>query len=323
MPGHTIDVKGAVSGRLLLVFCEYKLRQALLIELTAHIDKSTRMTHNVRKESSIIYKKESGFSMENEKRESGLKEENRARAPRERGRLRIFFGYAHNSGKTYAMLDEAREMKRMGTDVLVGFVEAHTNIKTLRLVTGLTVLPPMLLESGGETAQEFDLDAALKRRPSLIAVDGLAHRNAPCARNAMRYQDVEELLNAGIDVYTTLSVTEIESLSDVVQEVTGGISAETVPDALFDNADQVTFIDAEPEDLYKRCGEEQGLQGDALRVLREAAVRRAADRISRFNKREITAESALAPKILVCVSASPSALKCVRLAARAAEERRV
>ena len=261
--------------------------------------------------------------MESEKRESGFETESGAQARRERGRLRIFFGYAHNSGKTYAMLDEAREMKRAGADVLVGFIEAHTNAKTLRLVAGFTVLPPMIVENGGETKQEFDLDAALKRRPSLIVVDGLACRNAPGMRNAMRYQDVEELLNAGIDVYTTLSVTQIESLTDVVQAVTGETAVDTVPDAVLDNADQVTFIDAEPEDLYKRAGDEEKPQSEGLRVLREAAVRRAADRISRFNKRENTMESALTPKILVCVSSSPSALKCVRLAARAAEERHV
>ena len=166
-----------------------------------------------------------------------------------KGKLKIFFGYAAGVGKTYAMLEAAHEAKKAGRDVVVGYVERHTRPDTLALLEGLEQIPYKKIDYKGVTLREFDLDTALKRRPDLILVDELAHTNVKGCRNEKRYQDVKELLRAGIDVYTTMNIQHLESLNDIVGNVTHIEVRERVPDKVFDHADQVEVIDIEPEEL--------------------------------------------------------------------------
>ena len=153
-----------------------------------------------------------------------------------RGHLHIFFGYAAGVGKTYAMLKAAHAAKRHNIDVVAGYVEPHMRPATTALLNGLELLPCREIEYNGIRLREFDLDAALRRKPQLILVDELAHTNAKECRHAKRYQDVEELLNAGIDVYTTVNVQHIESLCDMVASITNVVVHERIPDRIFDNA---------------------------------------------------------------------------------------
>ena len=168
------------------------------------------------------------------------------------GRLKIFFGYAAGVGKTYAMLEMAHQMKDMGVDVVAGYIEPHIRPATMKLVEGLECLPPLVVSYKGITLREFDLDAALARKPQLILVDELAHSNAQGCRHVKRYQDIEELLRAGIDVYTTVNVQHLESLNDLVSSLTGVTVNERIPDWVFDSADQVEVVDVEPDDLIAR-----------------------------------------------------------------------
>ena len=165
------------------------------------------------------------------------------------GRLKIFFGYAAGVGKTYAMLEMAHQMKDMGVDVVAGYIEPHIRPANMKLVEGLECLPPLVVSYKGITLREFDLDAALARKPQLILVDELAHSNAQGCRHVKRYQDIEELLRAGIDVYTTVNVQHLESLNDLVSSLTGVTVNERIPDWVFDSADQVEVVDVEPDDL--------------------------------------------------------------------------
>jgi len=250
-----------------------------------------------------------------------------------KGKLKIFLGYAAGVGKTYSMLDEAHQLQESGIDVLVGYVEPHTRPETTQLLAGLPILPQKELDYRNIKLKEFDIDAALTRKPQVILVDELAHTNAAGVRNKKRYQDVEELLNAGIDVYTTVNVQHIESLRDVIQSITNIYVQETIPDYIFDDADLVTLIDIEPDELLKRLAAGKIYQTDRaaaamqnfftrdkLRVLREIALRKTADRISNDSRIEIHPEDAHArPKFLACISASPSSAKCIRWAARNAE----
>ena len=160
-----------------------------------------------------------------------------------RGRLKIFFGYAAGVGKTYAMLKAAHTAKRQGIDVVAGYIEPHANPKTAAIAKGLEMLPFLLIESEGVILHEFHIDAALKRSPQLILIDDLAHTNANGCRHAKRYQDIEELLKAGIDVYTTVNVQHIESLNDTVASITEVPVRERIPDSIFDTADQVELVD--------------------------------------------------------------------------------
>ena len=168
------------------------------------------------------------------------------------GKLKIFFGYAAGVGKTYAMLQAAHQAVERGVDVVAGYIEPHARPRTMALVQGLEQLPVKQVRHGDITLREFDLDAALTRRPGLILVDELAHTNAPGCRHVKRYQDVQELLRAGIDVYTTVNVQHIESLNDTVASITSVPVRERIPDSVFDGADQVELVDIEPKELLDR-----------------------------------------------------------------------
>ncbi len=251
-----------------------------------------------------------------------------------RGHLKIFFGYAAGVGKTYAMLKAAHAAKKHGVDVVAGYVEPHARPKTAALLNGLEILPTLDIEYSGITLHEFDLDAAIARKPQLLLVDELAHTNAEGCRHAKRYQDIEELLKAGIDVYTTVNVQHIESLNDMVASITEVFVRERIPDSVFDNADQVELVDIEPQDLierlnagnvYKETQAKRAVENfftvENLTALREIALRRCADRVN------ILAENARIKShgdyhtdehILVCLSSSPSNAKIIRTAARMA-----
>ncbi len=170
--------------------------------------------------------------------EQFLKEIKKEEQSLNRGHLKIFFGYAAGVGKTYAMLKAAHAAKRHGIDVVAGYIEPHARPKTSALINGLECLPNLITEYNGITLSKFNLDAALSRHPQLILVDELAHTNASVCRHTKRYQDIQELLNAGIDVYTTVNVQHIESLNDTVASITGIMVHERIPDSVFDNANQ-------------------------------------------------------------------------------------
>ena len=176
-------------------------------------------------------------------------------ARRKHGKLKIFYGAAPGVGKTYTMLEAARARRAEGVDIVIGWVETHGRRETEALLEGLEILPRRQLSYRGKRLEEFDLDLALERRPTVIVVDELAHTNAPGSRHAKRFQDVEELLAAGIDVYTTLNVQHLETLNDVVAQITGVIVRETVPDAILDRADEIELVDLPAEELRKRLAE--------------------------------------------------------------------
>ena len=251
----------------------------------------------------------------------------------QQGRLKIFFGYAAGVGKTYAMLEAAHQAKTEGIDVVVGYVEPHARPDTLALLTGLEVLPNQMIDYRGIQLREFDLDQALQRKPQLILVDELAHNNAQGCRHTKRYQDVEELLQAGINVYTTVNVQHLESLNDLVSSITGITVNERIPDHVFDRASQVELVDIEPNELIKRlqtgkvCRERQAKQAlqnffttENLAALREITMRRTADQLNRSAVQEGNQKSARAGEhILICLSSAPSNAKVIRTAARMAD----
>lgn len=264
-----------------------------------------------------------------------LKEINKEAQKAGRGRLKIFFGYAAGVGKTCAMLDAARSDLKNGMDVLAGYIEPHARPDTIELLSGLEVLSPLKLKYKGIELLEFDLDAALFRKPQLILVDELAHTNAFGCRHAKRYQDIRELLEAGIDVYTTVNVQHLESLNDIVASITQVEVKERIPDSIFDEADQVELVDIEPEQLIRRLeqgkiyGREQAGRAagnffikENLTALREIALRRTADRVNRKVMEERSAKEGAdyytGEHILTCISPSPANGKVIRTAARMA-----
>jgi two-component system, OmpR family, sensor histidine kinase KdpD len=174
---------------------------------------------------------------------------------RTRGKLKIFFGATAGVGKTYAMLEAAQVRRKEGVDVMVGWIDTHGRAETEALLAGLEVLPRRAVAYRGTSLGAFDLDAALARHPALILVDELAHTNAPGSRHAKRWQDVGELLDAGIDVYTTVNVQHLESLNDIVAQITGVLVRETVPDSILEQADEVELIDLPPDELLQRLRE--------------------------------------------------------------------
>ncbi|MGC3025658.1 DUF4118 domain-containing protein [Burkholderia sp. DN3021] len=253
-----------------------------------------------------------------------------------RGQLKIFFGASAGVGKTYAMLQAARQRLQDGVDVVVGIVETHGRGETAALLDGLDVLPVARIDYRGRTLAEFDLDGALARQPQLILVDELAHSNVQGARHLKRWQDVYELLDAGIDVYTTVNVQHLESLNDVVGAITGIRVWETVPDRVFDAADEVTLVDLPAEELLERMRDgkvylaqqaERAVRNffrkGNLIALRELALRRTADRVD-AQMREYRADRSIQriwqarERLLVCVGPGAEAPTLVRAAARLA-----
>src|SRR5215472_2008155 len=262
-----------------------------------------------------------------------VREEERRAA---RGKLKIFFGASPGVGKTYAMLEEARAKQKDGVRVLIGVVETHGRPETAALLGGLDVLPRRKTDHRGVQLEEFDLDAALARHPRLILVDELAHTNAPGSRHARRFQDVEELLGAGISVYTTLNVQHLESLNDVVAQITGIQVRETVPDSILDEADDVELADLSAEDLLTRLREgkvyipeqaaralEEFFRKGNLIALRELALRRTAQRVD-AQMRGYREEHGIqdiwpaADRLLVCIGPNPAGARLVRAGKRMA-----
>lgn len=232
---------------------------------------------------------------------------------RNKGQLKIFFSYAESIGKTQAMLKAAQSVKSQGIDVLVGYIAPHSSKETLALLEGLELLPPIAYAD----EEAFDLDRALARRPELILVDELAHTNGKNCRHRKRYQDIDELLKSGIDVYTTVNVGNIESLHDTVASITGDNPWDRIPDSVFDNADQVELIDIEPQELVQRLQDTgNSITVEQLTALREVALRRCADRVKRLS--EQTNSFHTDEHILACLSSAPSNAKIIRTAARMA-----
>ena len=254
----------------------------------------------------------------------------------ERGRLKVFLGAAPGVGKTYAMLAGAARLRRAQVDVAVGVVETHGRAETEALIAGLEVLPRRETLYRGTVLDEFDIDAALARRPALLVVDELAHTNAPDSRHPKRYQDVEELLAAGIDVWTAVNIQHVEGLSDVVSRITGVTVRETIPDTVIERAEEVVVVDITPAELIARLAEgriylpetaRRAAQGffkpGNLTALRELALRRTADRvddqmIDHLRANAIQGAWPTAERLMVCVGADPSSEAVVRAAARIA-----
>ncbi len=250
--------------------------------------------------------------------------------------LKVFFGYAPGVGKTYTMLESAWRLRAQGVDVAVGFIETHGRSETAELLDGLEVLPRRRVTYRGAVLEEFDLDRALARHPAILLLDELAHTNVPGSRHAKRWQDALELLDAGITVHTTLNVQHIESLNDVVAQITTVRVRETVPDSVLERAEEIELVDLPPDDLLVRLREgkvyipEQARRAidhffrrGNLLALRELTLRRAAERLDedvRAYRRahEIEATWPAAERILVCVGASPSSARIIRAARRIA-----
>jgi two-component system sensor histidine kinase KdpD len=253
------------------------------------------------------------------------------------GRLKIFVGAAPGVGKTYEMLQSAHARQKAGIDVVIGFIETHGRAETEALVRGLEVIPRKRIEYRDQILEEVDLDAVIARKPQLALVDELAHTNAPGSRHPKRYLDVEELLSHGIDVYTAVNIQHIESLNDVVAQITHVRVRETVPDSVFDRADAIELIDLTPDDLMQRLKEgkvyvpkqaeralEHYFSPGNLTALRELALRRTADRVDEQLLNHMQANAIAGPwaagdRILVCVSEDPRAAGLVRYTKRVAD----
>ncbi|MFA7346396.1 MAG: sensor histidine kinase KdpD [Desulfurivibrionaceae bacterium] len=259
-------------------------------------------------------------------------------AQADRGKLKIFLGYAAGVGKTFSMLSAARQRKREGRDVVAAYVESHGRAETDALLEGLETMPKLRLTYQGVPLFELNLDTVLKRHPQIALVDELAHTNAPGSRHEKRWQDVQELLTAGIDVYTTVNVQHFESLNDVVEKITGVVVRETVPDNLLDLAAEIQLVDIPPDELLERLSEgkiyipeqatramEKFFQPGNLIALRELSLRRAASRVddqmrSYMETRAIPGPRSVAERLLVCISGSPFGEKLMRTTRRLADE---
>lgn len=247
-----------------------------------------------------------------------------------KGKLTIFFGYCAGVGKTFSMLNTAQQKSVEGVDVVIGYIENHDRPDTQNLTYGLEKIPTKEVIYKGHHFFEFDLDQALERHPQLILVDELAHTNAPTSRHKKRYSDIEELLRAGIDVYTTVNVQHIESLHDVVESITKVKVNERIPDYIFNDADDVKLIDVDINDLidrlkqgkiYNKIQARRALENffikDNLIALREIAMRKCADRINLYAKDEN--RQFLKENILVCLGTSPTNQKVIRTASKMAQ----
>ncbi len=247
-----------------------------------------------------------------------------------KGKLKIFLGYSAGVGKTYAMLEATRRLQRDGVDIVVGYIETHKRVETQALVEGLEIIPRKSLPYRGASLEEMDLDAVIVRRPKIAIVDELAHTNAPGSRHAKRYQDIEELLAEGISVYTTLNIQHIESLNDVIAKVTNVSMRETIPDRIFDEAQEIEVVDLPIGELLNRLREGKVYMPEAaeramqnffsegnLTALRELTLRRAAKRVDNqmqgYLQRRLTGGPVpVGERILVCVTAYPSSAELVR-----------
>jgi two-component system sensor histidine kinase KdpD len=268
---------------------------------------------------------------------SRITAEEETQAQSTRGKLKIFFGACAGVGKTYAMLSAGKQALAEGVDVLVGLVETHGREDTRRLLEGLPIMPSREVQHRGTIIKEFDLDAALQRKPTLILLDELAHNNAPGSRHPKRWNDVDELLEAGIDVYTTINVQHLESLNDVVARITGIWVRETVPDAVFDKADEISLVDIPSEELLKRLKEgkvyiapevkkraaQNFFKKSNLIALRELALRRTAERVDAQMADYKLQDGGTqgwsgADRILVCIGPDDLSNRLVRAAKRMA-----
>ena len=256
----------------------------------------------------------------------------------QRGRLKIFLGYAAGVGKTYAMLEAAHQRKKEGVDVGVGYVETHKRVETEALVNGLELIPPCQITYHNIQLAEMDIDAILKRKPRLVLVDELAHTNVPGSRHAKRYADVEELLDAGIDVYSTINIQHIESLNDVVAQITGMTVRETIPDSVIDAVTDIELIDLPPDELIKRLQDgkvyvpdqaqraiEKFFRKGNLTALRELTMRRAAERVDDQMRAYMRTSAISGPwpaseRLLVCISPGALGERLIRTARRLADE---
>jgi two-component system, OmpR family, sensor histidine kinase KdpD len=255
-----------------------------------------------------------------------------------KGKLKMFLGYAAGVGKTYSMLAVAQQLKKEGMDIVAAYIESHGRLETDALLQGLEVIPKVMIEYQGVLLPELDIDAVLQRRPRVALVDELAHSNAPGSRHEKRWQDVQELLNAGIDVYTTVNIQHFESLNDVVAQITGIVVRETVPDLLLDQAADVRLVDISPDELLQRLHEgkvyipaqatramEKFFQPGNLIALRELSLRHTAIRVDEemrayMETRAIPGPRPTMERLLVCISGSPFSEKLMRITRRLANE---
>ncbi|HUJ75327.1 MAG TPA: two-component sensor histidine kinase, partial [bacterium] len=261
-------------------------------------------------------------------------------ATENRGKLKLFLGAAPGVGKTYEMLTTARQLRAQGVDVVVGIIETHKRQETEALLEGLEVIPRLQIPYGGQTLTELNVAAILARKPQVVLVDELAHTNAPGSPHAKRYQDVEDLLQAGITVHTTLNVQHVESLNDVVAQITRIRVREKVPDRIIEQADEIKLVDLTPEALIERLHEgkvyvrEQAQRAlvhyfapGNLTALRELALRITASRVDQQMVNYMQAHAIPGPwaageRVLVCVSGGHTASQLVRLAKRRADQYR-
>jgi two-component system sensor histidine kinase KdpD len=259
-------------------------------------------------------------------------------AQQARGRLKVFLGYAAGVGKTYAMLEAAHQRRIEGVDVVIGYIETHRRAETEALVANLEIIPRRRIDYRGITLEEMDVDALLARHPQLALVDELAHSNAAGSRHPKRHQDIEELLAAGIDVYSTLNIQHLESLNDVVSQITNVVVRETIPDRVLDEVTEIELIDLPPDELLNRLHDgkvyipeqaaraiEEFFRKGNLTALRELTMRRAAARVddqmrSYMRTRSIPGPWAAGERLLVCVTAHPISERLVRAARRLADE---
>jgi two-component system sensor histidine kinase KdpD len=254
------------------------------------------------------------------------------------GKLKIFLGYVAGVGKTYAMLEAAHQRLEEGVDIVVGYVETHGRKETEALLAGLEVLPRCETEYRGIKLTEMDIDAVIRRHPKIVLVDELAHTNNPGSRHPKRYQDVEEVLKAGIDVYSTVNIQHLESLSDIVQQITGVVVREKIPDRIIDEADEIELIDLPTDELLKRLQDgkvyisdqamralEKFFRKGNLTALRELSLRRAADRVdsqmlSYMQTKAIPGPWPATERILVCISSHPMGERLIRSGRRLADD---
>ena len=267
-----------------------------------------------------------------------IQEEEETEAPRTTGRLKIFLGFCAGVGKTYHMLEEARLAVKNGIDTVIGVVETHGRKETQALLEGLTILPRKKIEYNGISLEEMDIDKILELKPELVIVDELAHTNVPSSRHEKRYQDVEELLNAGINVFSTLNIQHVESQIDIVQQISHVKIHETVPDSILELADEVELVDLTSEKLLERLHEgkvyipekaKQAMQkffrkGNLL-ALRELALRYTAKRVdedvlSYKQRHEIKTPWSVCTRLLVGFSASPTSERLLRITHRMASD---